>query len=100
MGAFLVKCKKSFKQFEGILDEGDTILIEPKYTTEDQVIDYRWETEMIGNKEVRTRIPNLIQPKGSYDGFHFKLKNGKYYDDKWIGGCIGPKPMSEIFEKL
>jgi signal peptidase I len=98
------QCKIQHKQLEGILDKGDIVEIEDIRTNEDTILSYKWVEDENGTNKINgkkvSKAPYTIQPAGSYIDYHFKSKNGEYYSGRCISGIIGPRPMSEIFDKL
>lgn len=87
-----VVCKKQFKLFEGVLDLGDEVVLEPKYSK----VGYDRETsnKLTGKKYCHGIAIEMCT------GYQFKSKNGNYYDDSWIKNMIGYKALSDIFNKV
>jgi hypothetical protein len=94
-------CKTSFLALKGIIDIGDVVEIESILSTEDKVLN----TKIIVTRDENERIissvvvSDVVSPKGSFEGYRIKSKNGNTYSDKEILGMIEYKPLSEIFEK-
>lgn len=107
-------CNQQYKSLAGIFDKGDKVEIEIIRFKDDTVIQGEvyaifHETDKtkyhIVSKPKNNTNPNIVKmydeivaPKGSYNGYRIKSKNGEYYSDASIRGILGYKALGDIFE--
>ncbi len=101
-------CSRQFKQFEGIFDMGDEVIIEPVYYDKDTVL-VNAQTKFEYDKDLSGKIikplsgkhieisPAVIAKKGEYKTYHIKSKDGNYYSEASLFNAIGYKSLGEIF---
>jgi hypothetical protein len=94
-----VKCIKQYKHFENVLDLGDEVELEIIRYDKDTVI-CNEDFPINRGKFTEAKFFETIAPAGTYKGYHFLAKDGKWYDDRCIANAIGEVPLSEIFLKV
>jgi len=97
------------ENFKQVLPIGFETLLYVNVTDKEQVIPakdiYDWgriEKLPDGSRGYKLvmHLPEQKIPAGNFTGFTFKGANGETYAEQWIYHNVGPKPISEIFEKL
>ena len=70
-------------------------------TDEEEIIPEKTVHRYNGNKIIGTiTYPSYVIEKGTFNGLTFLGKNGEIYASDWIDRIIGPRPISEVFEKI
>jgi hypothetical protein len=103
MPVFAVQVIKQYKQFEGIMDKGDTVLFTPTLSTEPKVLCNEWRKLKVWNnpKEGYDIIaPMVIAPSGSFEGYTIITKNGDVLSDTSIRNQIGFVSAKELFKRV
>jgi hypothetical protein len=95
-----VRVKKEFPQLKDILPLNFETELTAILSTEEKIIGRELTRFNSKTKKHEVVFPEVVAPIGNYEGSRFIGANGETYTDDIITQFIGPRPFTDIFEKI